>query len=169
MGEAATAEREAAETSVPSPTGAANMTALAQAVAQELASQQRARRSPLLISLAAALIAGLLGMAAAGYVALRADMSALHQQNLDLHQAIVDLETRLRADMTGIETQLRSEMADMENRLRAEMADMENRLRAEVADFRAEFNEFRAETNTTLLGHTAQLARLETALGLRPS
>ncbi len=158
MGEAATAEREAAEASVPSPTGTANMTALAQAVAQELASQQRARRSPLLISLAAALIAGLLGMAAAGYVALRADMSALHQQNLELHQAIGDLETRLRADMTGIETQLRSEMADMESRLRAE-----------IADFRAEFNEFRAETNATLLEHTAQLARLETALGLRPS
>ncbi len=147
MGEAATAEREAAETSVPSPTGAANMTALAQAVAQELASQQRARRSPLLISLAAALIAGLLGMAAAGYVALRADMSALHQQNLDLHQAIMNVEARLRADMTSMQTDLR----------------------AEIAGLRTEFNEFRAETNATLLEHTAQLARLETALGLKPS
>ena len=147
MGEAATAEREAAETSVPSPTGAANMTALAQAVAQELASQQRARRSPLLISLAAALIAGLLGMAAAGYVALRADMSALHQQNLELHQAIMNVEARLRADMTSMQTDLR----------------------AEIAGLRTEFNEFRAETNATLLEHTAQLARLETALGLKPS
>ena len=89
---------------------------------------------------------------------LRADMSALHQQNLELHQAIVDLETRLRADTTGIETQLRSEMADMESRLRAE-----------IADFRAGFNEFRSEMNATLLEHTAQLARLETALGLKPS
>ena len=85
-------------------------------------------------------------------------MSALHQQNLELHQAIVDLETRLRADTTGIETQLRSEMADTESRLRAE-----------IADFRAEFNELRSETNATLLEHTAQLARLETALGLKPS
>ncbi len=147
VGESAAAEQEATKASVPSPTAAADMTALAQAVAEALVGQQRARRSPLLISLVAALIAGLLGMAAAGYVALRADMSALHQQNLELHQAIMDVETRLRADMTDIETQLRGK----------------------ITDFRAEFNEFRAETNGTLLEHTAQLARLETALGLKPS
>ena len=158
VGESSAAEQGAADAATSPSAAAIDPTTLAQAVAYALASQQRARRSPLLISLAAALIAGLLGMAAAGYVALRADMSALHQQNLELHQAIVDLETRLRADMTGSETQLRSEMADMESRLRAE-----------IADFRAEFSEFRAETNATLLEHTAQLARLETALGLRPS
>lgn len=151
VGESAAAEQEAAKASVPSPTAVADMTALAQAVAEALAGQQRARRSPLLISLVAALIAGLLGMAAAGYVALRADMSALQQQNLELHQAIMDVEARLRADMTDMETRLRDEMAGMESRLRAE------------------FNEFRTETNATLLEHTAQLARLETALGVEPS
>lgn len=140
VGESSAEEHQATDASESPPTAAIDPNTLAQAVAQGLASQQRARRSPLLISLAAALVAGLLAMAAAGYVALRADMSALHQQNLELHQAIIDLETRLRADVT----------------------DMESRLRAE-------FNELRAETNATLLEHTAQLARLETALGLKPS
>lgn len=148
VGESSAEKHEAADAATSPSAAAIDPTTLAQAVAQALASQQRARRSPLLISLVAALIAGLLGMAAAGYVALRADMSALHQQSLELHQAIVDVETRLRANMTDMETRLRDEMAGMESRLRAE------------------FNDFRAETNGTLLEHTA---RLETALGLKPS
>jgi hypothetical protein len=140
VGESAAEEHDATDASVSPPTPAVDTATLAQAVAQVLASQQRARRSPLLISLIAALIAGLLGIAAAGYVALRADLSALYQQKLELHQAIMDLETRLRADMTGIATGLRTELS-----------------------------EFRTETNATLLKHTAQLAQLETALGLKPT
>ncbi len=130
---------ESEQSADPNVLGAAVLDAdsLAKLVAQAVAAQNRPWRSALLTALATTILAGLIAVAAAGYTALRADITAL------------------RAEFSGSETGLRTEMGDLEARLSAEINGVETRLRTEIQDFRA-------EVNATLLDHTDRLARLET-------
>ena len=110
---------------------------LAKLVAQAVAAQNRPWRSALLTASATTILAGLIAVAAAGYTALRADITAM------------------RAELSGVETGLRAEIGDVDARLSAEIDGLETRLRTEI-------QEFRAEVNASLLDHTDRLARLET-------
>lgn len=159
--EAADAESERSPDPVQHAAAALDAELLARLVAQAVAAQSRPRRSALLIALATTIAAGLIAVAAAGYTALRADITALHAE-------INNVETRLRAEINDLETVLRAEINGVEERLRAEINSVETGLRAEIQDLREEIREFRAEVNSTLLDHTERLARLETVSQLSP-
>ncbi|WP_419839879.1 hypothetical protein [Candidatus Poriferisodalis sp.] len=157
--EAVGAESElSADPKVP---GAAALDAdsLTQLVAQAVAAQNRPWRSTLLTALATTILAGLIAVAAAGYTALRADITALRTEvsgsETGLRTEMGGLEARLSAEIDGIETRLRMEIDGVEARLSAEINGVDTRLGTEIQDFRA-------EVNATLLDHTDRLARLET-------
>ncbi|WP_419553923.1 hypothetical protein [Candidatus Poriferisodalis sp.] len=89
---------------------------LAKLVAQAVAAQSRPWRSALLTALATTILAGLIAVAAAGYTALRADITAL------------------RVEISGVETGLRSEIDDLETRLRTEIQDFRAEVNATLLD-----------------------------------
>ena len=132
---------------------------LAKLVAQAVAAQNRPWRSALLTALATTILAGLIAVAAAGYTALRADITALRAElsgsETGLRTEMGGLEARLSAEIDGVEAQLSAEIDGVEAQLSAEISGVETRLRAEIQDFRA-------EVNATLLDHTDRLARFET-------
>ena len=144
--EAADAESERSPDPVQHAAAALDAELLAKLVAQAVAAQSRPRRSALLIALATTIVAGLIAVAAAGYTALRADITALHAE-------INGVETRLRAEINGVEERLRAEMQNFRAEVNATLLDHTDRL---------------ARLETTSQQHTEQLTRLETGSQLSP-
>ena len=141
--EAADAEAERSPDPAQHAASALDAELLARLVAQAVAAQSRPRRSALLTGLATTIVAGLIAVAAAGYTALRADITALH------------------AEINGVETSLRAEIQDFRAEVNATLLDHTDRL-ARLETTSQQHTEQLTHLETTSQQHTEQLAHLKT-------
>ena len=141
---AAGAESERPPDPAPHGAPAPDADLLAKLVAQAVTAHSRPRRSALLIALATTVVAGLVAVAAAGYTALRADLTALH------------------TEVNGVETRLRVEIQDFRAEVNATLLDHTDRLaRLETAS--QHHTDRLARLEAISQDHTSRLARLEAA------